>query len=110
MVIIIAGFLTDFFLILLFRVEMKPPITSRHLYFSPSLSAYVLNSNSESPLAVAISAQNLNAALSILSFGGQPVAPSNFVADPDSPQSTFASPLFRAFKMMLDDGRYEKSG
>ena len=72
------------------------------------LSAYVANSNLESPLGVAISAQNLNAALSILSFGGQSIPPSNFVSDPL--QSTFASPLFRAFKMMLDDGRFDKNG
>ena len=65
------------------------------------LSSSVLNSNLESPLAIAISDRNLDAARSILLFGGQPVAPPNFAADPDSSQLTLASPLLRAFKELL---------
>ena len=68
------------------------------------LSASVLNSNLESPLAVAISALNLEAARFILLFGGQPIIHSNFVADPDPSQSTLASPLLRAFKILLHHG------
>ena len=65
------------------------------------LAASALNSSLESPLAVAISARNLKAALCLLTLGGQPGVSSNFAADPNSSQVTLASPLLRAFKMML---------
>ena len=62
------------------------------------LSTSVLNSNLESPLAVALSFQNFEAARLILVYGGQPVVPSN--PDPSH------SPLLRAFRILFyDDGR-----
>ena len=62
------------------------------------LSTTVLNSHLKSPLAKAII---LDAARSILLFGGQPVAPLTSAADPDSSKSIFASPLLHAFKTVL---------
>jgi len=65
------------------------------------LAASALNSNLESPLAVALSARKLVAARSILLFSGQLGVSSSLAADPNSSQATLASPLLRTFKMML---------
>ena len=65
------------------------------------LSVSALNSYLETPLAVAISKLRLEAARSILLFGGQPTVSSSSAADPDSTRATMASPLLRAFKIML---------
>jgi len=73
-------------------------------------SSNVLNENLESPLAVAISAQNLQTVFSLLSLGSPPEAVGTTCLDAEhSPLTAFVSPLFRAFKIMLDDGRYDEA-
>ena len=61
------------------------------------LSTSILNSDMTSPLMKAIIHQNVDAARSILLFGGQPVVPLTSAADPDSSEL----PLLQAFKTVL---------